>query len=122
MADLLEQASTWLAGQRSKFLARPVLYCRAANCVEVAATVGTTLFEIDDGYGVVEKWQSRDYLVTAADLVLAGELVEPRRGDRITDGGKVYEVMAPGKEDVFRLSDPYGVTLRIHTKQVGDVQ
>jgi len=30
----------------------------------------------------------------------------------------VYEVLAPGKEDVFRLSDPYGVTLRIHTKQI----
>jgi len=31
----------------------------------------------------------------------------------------VYEVMALGKEDVCRPSDPYGVTWRIHTKQVG---
>ena len=39
--------------------------------------------------------------------------------DRITDGGSVYEVMAPGTEPPCRYSDPHGVTLRIHTKLVG---
>ena len=94
------------------------MYSRGSESVEVQATVGTTTFEVDDGYGVIVKWESRDFLITAADLVIAGEPVKPQRGDRITDSGKVYEVMAPGKEDVCRPSDPYGVTLRIHTKQV----
>ena len=118
MADLLEKASAWLGKMRSEHLARQVTYSRGASSVEVAATLGQTTFEVQDAYGVVEKWESRDFLVTAADLVLLGAAVTPQRGDRITDGGKVYEVLAPGKEDVYRLSDPYGVTLRIHTKQV----
>ena len=118
MADLLEQASAWLAAQRKQFLSRPVVYSRGADSVQVAVTVGQTEFEVQGADNVVEKWQSRDFLVTAADLVLSGVQVVPERGDRITDGDKVYEVLSPANEDVYRLSDPYGVTLRIHTKQV----
>lgn len=124
MADLLEQAAGWLGGMRAAHLSRSVTYSRPSTGsgqgaqVQVAATVGRTTFEIDDGYGVVEKWESRDFLIAAADLVLGDATATPQRGDRIADGGKVYEVMAPGKEDCFRKSDPYGVTLRIHTKQV----
>jgi hypothetical protein len=119
MVDLLQQASAWLADRRAAFLSRSVVYSRSEDSVAVQAGVGKTTFEIDDGYGLATTWESRDYLIAAADLVLAGEVVKPQRGDRIADGGKVYEVMAPGKEDVCRPSDPYGVTWRIHTKQVG---
>jgi hypothetical protein len=121
MGDLLEQAASWLGRMRSAHLSRAVTYTRGDDSAQIAATVGRTEFQVDDGYGVIQTWQSRDYLVAAVDLVLAGETVQPRRGDRITDGGAVYEVLAPGKEDVFRFSDPYGVTLRIHTKVVGAV-
>jgi hypothetical protein len=103
---------------RTAHLSRQVTYSRGVDSVELAATVGHTTFEIEDGYGAVEKWESRDFLVAAAELMLGGALVQSQSGDKITDGGKVYEVMAPGKEDVCRPSDPYGVTLRIHTKQV----
>lgn len=118
MADLLENASAWLTEQRARFLSRQVVYGRGDDSVQIAATVGTTTFDVDDGYGVVQTWQSRDYLVAAADLILGGAVTKPQRGDRITDNGKVYEVMTPGKEDVFKPSDQYGLTLRIHTKQV----
>lgn len=128
MADLLENAAGWLAGQRAQFLSRPILYSRpstgsgqvAADSVTVQATIGKTLFEVDDGTGVFETFESRDYLVTAAALVLGGVAVKPKGGDRIMDGAVVYEVMAPAKEDVYRSCDPYGTTLRIHTKQVGN--
>ena len=118
MVDMLEQAAAWLGDRRKRFLSRTVSYGRGDSTVQVAATVGQTTFEVQDAYGAVEKWESRDFLIAAADLVLDDALVEPQRGDRITDGQKVYEVLAPGKEDVYRPSDPYGVTLRIHTKQV----
>ena len=118
VVDLLEQASGWLANQRTKFLSRSVVYSRGNVSVGVQATIGKTAFEVDDGYGMIEKWESRDFLITASDLVLGGAAVTPQRGDRIADGGKVYEVLAPGKEDVYRPSDQYGVTWRIHTKQV----
>ena len=103
-------------------MTRPVTYQRGQQWVVVAATVGRTVFETADDYGVVQRSESRDFLIAAADLVLGGSQVLPERGDRIreTQGQKVYvyEVMAPGKEPQYRFSDPYRRTLRIHTKQV----
>jgi hypothetical protein len=130
VADLLEQASAWLDRMRTKHMARPVTYCRGEQSVEVQATLGRTVFEIADAYGVVEQSESRDFLILAADLVLDGAVTLPQRGDRIrepqdgpsTGSGQaktfVYEVMAPGKEPHYRFSDVYRRTLRIHTKQV----
>ncbi len=118
MGDLLEQAVTWLGGMRTAHLSRTVTYHRGSGSVQVAATLGSTTFEVQDQYGAIEKWESRDFLIASATLVLGDQTITPQRGDRIIDGAKVYEVLAPGKEDVFRPSDPYGQTLRIHTKQV----
>jgi hypothetical protein len=125
VVDLLEQSSAWLDGQRKKYLSRPVTYSRAEDEVEVLATVGKTTFNIDSGAGVVESFESRDFLILAADLMLGGVPVAPQRGDRITetqgDQTFVYEVMGPGQELCWRWSDPYRRAMRIHTKQV-DVQ
>lgn len=120
MADLLEQASLWLDDQRRRFMSRTVSYARGEASAEVLATVGRTTFDVADDYGVVQHWESRDYLVLAEDLADFGL---PERGDQIIEvvGGQtlVYEVMAPGGETPWRWSDPYHRTLRIHTKQVG---
>jgi len=126
VADMLEQAAGWLDGQRMAHLSRPVQYCRGGDSVQVAATVGKTVFEIDDGYGAVERFESRDFLIPAAGLVLGGAETLPQPGDRIkeTTGTKVmvYEVMAPGKEPCWRWSDPYRRTLRVHAKQIDEEQ
>jgi len=119
---MLERASAWLDSQSVKHLSRLVTYQRGGASVDVRATIGKTIFEVDDGYGVIEKVESRDYLIPAAELVLADQTTLPERGDRIRetqdDKVYVYEVMAPGKEPHFRFSDPYRRTLRIHTKHV----
>jgi hypothetical protein len=123
MADLLEQSSAWLDGQRKKFLAKPVIYCRGQAEVEVLATVGRTTFEIESSTGVAERFEARDFIITAADLVLGGTVVTPERGDRIREvvGGQTlaYEVVGPGSEPCWRYSDAYRLAVRIHTKQVG---
>ncbi len=122
MADLLETGSNWLQDQRTRHMSRTVSYERGADSVSLSATVGRTLFEIEDGHGVVQRHEARDFLVLADDLVLAGSKALPQAGDRIreTQGATVfvYEVMAPGSEPVWRYGDPYRKTLRIHTKQV----
>lgn len=122
MADILQQASDWLEAKRTSFATRSVFYQRGAAMVEVLATIGRTVFETDNGYGVVEKTESRDFLISATDLVLGSLETLPQRGDRIreTQGTAkfVYEVMAPGKEPHWRYSDPGRKTLRIHTKHV----
>jgi hypothetical protein len=122
MANLLAKASEWLENQRRQFATSTVQYVRGSQTAEVSATIGKTTFEVDDGYGVFVRSESRDFLVLADELVLDGVPVYPQRGDRIqeTQGAAafVYEVTAPGREPCWRFSDAFRKTLRIHTKQV----
>ena len=122
MGDLLDKGSAWLEGQRKKHATREVTYLRGAESVVVKATLGRTLFEQDDGAGVIVRMQVRDYLIDTADLVLAGEQTLPAKGDRIEeiDAGlkHTYEVLPLGGEQHWRYSDPYRRTLRIHTKLI----
>ncbi|GIW56319.1 MAG: hypothetical protein KatS3mg082_2723 [Nitrospiraceae bacterium] len=124
MPDLLQSGSDWLADQLKTHVSREVVYQRGAQQVAVQATIGRTLLKLDDGYGGVRlEWTDRDFLIHTADLALAGTAVLPERGDQIreTAGTQtvIYEVMAPGKEPVWRWSDGYRKLLRIHTKQIG---
>src|SRR5690606_10953339 len=122
-ADLLAQGAAWLEQQRTQHLAQAVTYRRGPSSVAVAATIGKTAFEIDDGQGVIQRIESRDFLVLAADLVLDGAVTLPQRGDVIEEPAGtltlLYEVTAPSNEPCWRYSDPYRQSLRIHTKQVG---
>ena len=122
MGDLLEQGSAFLEDQRHRHMSRPVTYRRAADNVDVQATVGKTEFEQSDQNGLIQRIESRDYLIRTTDLVLAGQQTLPRAGDQVreTAGASthVYEVMAPGNEPPFRYSDPFRRTLRIHTKHI----
>lgn len=122
MADLLEWASNWLEDRRTQHATRIVTYRRGLDSATVNASIGQTEFEVDDGFGVLQKTESRDFLILAVELVLAGATVLPERGDRIEETvgttTYVYEVMAPGNAPPWRYSDPYRKTLRIHTKLV----
>ncbi len=122
MADLLEQGAAFLDERRHTHLTRTVTYQRGADSVDLAATVGRTLFEQADESGFIRKVESRDFLFRRTDLVLGAIETLPKAGDRIRepDGAQtqVYEVMAPGGEPPFRFSDPYRKVLRIHTKHV----
>lgn len=128
MADLLEQGSSFLETQRHAHMTRPVVYARGGETIEVRATVGRTVFDQQDQFGVLHRTESRDYLVRAADLVLGGAQATPRAGDRVreTADGRVlvYEVMALGAQGgnapPYRYSDPFRRTLRIHTKFIGE--
>lgn len=122
MADLLRVAFDWLEAMRHDHAARAVTYHRGAASVELAATVGRTEYDVDTGHGIVERYESRDYLLRTADLVLAGQSTTPQAGDRIEEviGGEtvIYGVMAPANEPLWAYSDPGRLTMRIHTKQV----
>ena len=122
MTDLLQQGSDWLEAKRTQYASRVVTYARGAQSVEVLATIGKTTFEVDDGYGVLVRHESRDFLILTADLVLDDTPTLPQRGDCIRETQDqqvfVYEVSAPGKEPCWRFSDAFRKTLRIHSKQV----
>ena len=122
MANMLKTGSSWLLDQMKTHASVDIVYERGIDQVPIKATIGRTVFEIEDGHGVLERTESRDFLVQAADLVIAGATILPERGDRIRETvgtiTYVYEVMAPGKEPHWRYSDPFRKTLRIHTKQI----
>ena len=123
MTNILQQGADWLEDMRHRHATVKVTYARDTESVVVQATIGRTVFEVDNGRGVLEKFESRDFLVLTQDLVLGGSPVLPERGDAIreTQGPTVhvYEVMAPGKEPHYLYSDPFRKTLRVHTKHVG---
>ena len=122
MADMLEQGASWLAGMLKQHASRSVTYVRGAESVELSATLGLTTYEVADEFGTVVEAKATDFIVPAADLVLAGQKAQPEPGDRIRvtfgDEVHVFEVMDLGGAGHWRPSDPYGHTLRIHTKLV----
>ena len=122
MTNLLEWGQAHLADQLKSHASIEVVYRRGAGEVTVRAVVGKTEFEIDDGAGGRLHIQSRDYLIQAADFVVANEPVLPVAGDEIreTRGNKtfVYEVLAQGGEPQYRFSDPFRKLMRVHTKHV----
>ena len=117
--DILENGLAWLEAQRKTHLSSPVIYRRGGDSAEVPATVGKTVFKVTDDYGRFQYIESRDFLISAADLVLNDARILPEPGDEIVEGGFVYEVMAPNNEPEWRYSDSCRNTLRIHTKLIG---
>jgi len=123
MADLLQEGAAWLETMRVAHVSQTVMYERGEDSVEVQATVGRKSYQVDGGYGAAVWADSTDFIVGAADLVLAAETVLPQAGDRVrvTEGEAVqlYEVMSPGGEmSHYEPADPYRRAWRIHTKHV----
>ena len=126
MTDLLEQAAAWLDDQRVRHMSRLVTYSRGAESVELAATLGSTTYEVTDDAGATVQTKATDFIVSAEGLVLGGGTVKPQPGDRINvpAGEKVlvFEVLDLGGAGHYRPCDPAGRMLRIHAKQVDEEQ
>jgi len=118
--DLLASGAAWLSEQRHRHLTRSITYRRGSRAIEMRATVGRTDWEVDDGHGYLERFESRDFVVRSSDLVLEGRKSLPSPGDRISEVGStaVYEVMAPPRAPAWRNADPDGISIRIHSKRV----
>jgi len=120
--NVLKTGSDWLSGQLKSKIGTTVTYVRGDYSVSLTATVGSTSFDQADEFGIIERIESRDYLIDAADLVLNSVTVLPGRGDKIeeTQDGTTYtyEVMTLDNQPAWRYSDSYRKKLRIHTKQI----
>ena len=124
MADLLEQGTAWLDGMRQAHLSRLVTYQRGIESVDIAATLGSTTYEVADDAGAIVQAKATDFIVSADPLVFGGAATRPQVGDRIrvTNGTKVlvFEVLDLGGAGHYRPSDPHGRMLRIHAKQIDE--
>lgn len=120
MPDMLAVGAAWLTSQLKDAAGSTVTYRRGSDEAEITATIGRSEFEAQDQNGVIENWESRDFLVTAADLPFG----EPLRGDVIVEtAGDLeleYEVAAPRGVPVFRYGDAFRSIVRVHTKQTAD--
>lgn len=118
MPDLLADGAAWLSGQLTAAAGRTVTYRRGGDEADVTATIGRSQFESQNQSGVIENWESRDYLVEYGDLPYG----EPLRGDVIVEtlGGDLceYEVSSPRGVPVFHFGDAFRSMVRIHTTQV----
>jgi hypothetical protein len=117
VADMLANGAAWLTGQLKAVAGSAVTYRRGSDEAEVVATVGRSQFEAANQAGVVETWESRDFLVTTADLPYG----DPERGDVIIEasGETVveYEVTSPRGVPEWHYGDAFRSIVRIHTVQ-----
>lgn len=115
MPDLLANGSAWLADQLAAAASRSVRYYRGVDYGQVLATIGNSRFESQGTSGVIEVWESRDYVIKSGVLPFG----EPQRHDRIIEtlnGVDVtYEVTSPRGVPVFHYGDPFRATVRVHT-------
>lgn len=112
MGNVLAQAGRWLADMRGNYLTESVRYVtKGGKVYKVRATVGASAFTAPDDHGAIIRTQSRDFLIT--QLVLPHT---PEYGDFIVWRGGMYEVLAPEGRCVWRWSDLFHTTKRIHTK------
>lgn len=93
-------------------------YSRAGETVTLSATFGRSEFQVETGSGVMIEYSDRDFIITAADLILGGVQSIPVRGDKITVGTEEFEVLAPGGAQVYRPCDSTGIMVRVHTKKM----
>ena len=82
----------------------------------ISATLGRTSFRTNDSYGASIISHSKDFIIELKDMDII-----PKRGDVIYLNNKRYEVLAPNDEPVWRFSGVNELALRIHTKEVGEV-
>jgi len=115
MSDLLASGASWLAGQLAAGASRSVRYSRGADYGTVNATIGTSRFESQGTSGVIEQWESRDFVIRAGTLPFG----EPLRHDKVIDtinGVDItYEVTSPRGVPVFHYGDAFRQTVRVHT-------
>lgn len=120
MGNLFDKGSALVASAMRAALSTEIVYMRGSGSARIPATVGRTVFEIEDSQGVL-RFESRDFVVSACDLVLGALPVLPQRGDlieeRSCDGTvRTYEVTAPGREQEWRYADTARLLVRVHTK------
>jgi hypothetical protein len=123
MTSLMERGLNLLALSLPKGAGGKIVYRRGSNEVWIDATFGQTQFEVDDNGSNRIEHTDRDFLFSSASLILGGSLATPQKGDRITvveesrGDGQVFEVLAPGGAQPYRLCDAQGLMIRVHTKR-----
>lgn len=112
MADLIAQGEAWFEAQRRAHASVAVSYQPAVGLPrQCQATLLVGRWESVDNSGAVVRFETRDFLVSTADLQQ-----DPARGDRIVVGEQTYTVtIPPGADQAWRWASRSNSLRRIHT-------
>lgn len=102
MPSFFENSMDWFTAQQKLLAGREVIYKRGVNEITITIVDGASEFEHDDGSGTLDKFETRDYIVAAADLVINDVTILPQRGDQIIDGSETVTVDMPDGMSVFQ--------------------
>ena len=113
----ISDAQLWLSNRKFTDDGVAVTYARGETSVSTTAVQGRTMWDAVGDVGPIIQVETPDFFVKAAAIVTLGE---PQAGDRITEGSRVFEVMAPqgGGAAWQWANSPNRSVYRIHTKQV----
>lgn len=116
---MLDSGSLWLDTVQAASEGVAATYRRGAAEVELTdVVVGQTPIGTDFGVGIIQTWQTRDFLIQAADLILGGAVTEPEVGDTIEESGVIYRVTEADDGRPWRYSDEATrLMLRVHTSR-----
>ncbi|MFH1302334.1 MAG: hypothetical protein ABIK07_14835 [Planctomycetota bacterium] len=103
--------------------ATSLTYTQDGTPIDINGTQGSTNWRVMDRDGFPLRKTSVDWIVKAADLVIDGVPVLPKRNGLITRvlGGvsRVYQVLPFGDDELeYRFLDTGRTMLRIHTKLI----
>jgi len=113
----ISAAQLWMSSRKFTDDGVAVTYARGATSVVTTAVQGRTMWDAMADVGPIIRVETPDFFVKVSSIVALGE---PRAGDTITEGARVFEVMAPtGGGAVWQWAhSPNRSVYRIHTKQV----
>jgi hypothetical protein len=69
-------------------------------------------------YGIKIKLTMRDFILPIASVVIDGDVIEPRTGDRITEGDEVFQIQPPDENTLSVELQAGGFDWLVHTKRV----
>ena len=123
MSTLMVRALSLAARALPAAAGGPIQYDGEGDTVWMDAAFGRSEFQVESSDGMRLEYTDRDFIFPADRLILNGELATPKRGHRITiiktrGDTEVFEVLAPGGAQVYRLCDPEGYMIRVHTKRL----
>jgi len=73
---------------------------------------------IGQEFGLEVKITMRDFLLPVASVVIDGLEIEPRTGDRITEGSEVFEIQPPDDRKPSVELPAGGYDWLVHTKRI----
>jgi hypothetical protein len=69
-------------------------------------------------YGIEIKITMRDFILPVDSLLIDGDAIEPRTGDRIIEGSEVFEIQPPDENRPSVELQAGGFEYLVHTKRI----